>query len=100
MKSIFLAGSALALIACAGGPEHTATWVQEKTDNQVIIGIHISLLKHPVETHAVGYEKMQTLANASCAESNNKTAKYTGKQERMTRGNAYDTWLERTYRCV
>ncbi|MBO9407789.1 hypothetical protein J7399_10135 [Shimia sp. R9_1] len=100
MRNLFILGCVATLASCTGGAEHTNAWVQEKSADQVTIGIHISLLSHPPETHALGYNKMQSLANDACAEFGKEAAEYTGQQEQKTRGNAYDTWLERTYRCV
>jgi hypothetical protein len=90
-----------ALAACSvGTAEDTNVFVRDKNADQVIIGIHISLLSHPENTHILGYNKMQRLADASCAEFGKSAARYTGTQEQKTRGNAYDTWIERTYRCA
>lgn len=90
---------AIGLVACSSGAEDTHVFIQERNSQSAVIGIHISLLNHPPETHYMGYDRMQNLAEASCQEFG-KTAKYTGKQERKTLGTSYDTWLERTYRCV
>lgn len=85
--------------ACTGGAEHTNAWLVSKSADQAVVGIHISLLRHPEETHVLGYQKMQAIAEAACAEFGKAQAQYTGKQEKKTRGNQYDTWLERTYQC-
>jgi hypothetical protein len=99
MKNIYLLGCISALVAC-GGAEHIDTWVKEKSATQVTVAIHISLMDHPEETHILGYNNMQLLANATCAEFGKNSAKYSGKAVVKTLGNAYDTWIERTYRCV
>ncbi|WP_166418979.1 hypothetical protein [Cochlodiniinecator piscidefendens] len=98
-RAVVLAFSALA--ACSvGGAEDTHVFVREAGADQAIIGIHISLLNHPEETHVLGYNKMQDLANATCDRTSGRAAEYTGKQFQRSLGNAYDTWIERTYRCV
>lgn len=102
MRYPILSFAALSLAAACsvGDAGDTTTWVREKSASEVVIGIHISLLNHPEDTHALGYQNMQSLADTSCSEFGKSNARYTGKQEQKTRGTAYGTWIERTYRCA